>query len=200
MKSKLNKVILYLTFSDVFTWGVSFILTSLAGIYLATKFDGNVVEYIGLGTFIYYITRAIFQLPIGSLCDKIRKDGDEIIMLMAGNVLMGLSYLMYPLITSLQAFLFSRLLCGVGAAFNLVAWRKLFAQNLNPGKEGKEYAGYDTIMSVLTAVFSVGTGYIANVGQRQFDAVIIAIGILMILSAIWPLLIFHVQKRRSGKM
>lgn len=200
MKSKINKVVLYLTLSDVFTWGLSFILTSLAGLYLVAKFDGNVIEYIGIGTAVYFLTRAVFQLPVGYICDKIRKDRDEIFMLMTGNILMGISYLMYPLITGLPAFLFSRILCGLGAAFNLVAWRKLFAQNLNPGREGKEYAGYDTIMSVLTAVFSILTGYIANIGQTHFDAVVIAIGTLMLLSAIWPLSIFYVQKRRSEKM
>ena len=196
----INEVILYLTLSDVFTWGISAIFTSLAGLYLATKFNGNVIEYIGIGTSVYFVARSAFQLPVGAICDRIKRDYDEVYLLMFGNITMGFSYLMFPIIRSAYFYLFLQFLFGMGAAFNLVTWRKLFAKNLNLGKEGKEYAGYDTIMSGLTALFCVMAGYIANQGQTYFEIVIIVIGALMLLSSIWPFLILNVNRRRSKKI
>lgn len=198
-KLHINKVIAYLTFSDVFTWGVSAVLTSLAGLYLETKFDGHVIEYIGIGVSVYFVTRSVFQLPVGALCDRIRKDRDEIYLLMFGNILMGLSYLMFPIIRGPHFYLFLQFLFGLGSAFNLVTWRKLFARNLDPGREGKEYAGYDTVMSGMTALFGVITGYVANLGSSYFDGVIVIIGAIMLLSSIFPYSILRVH-RRSERM
>ena len=195
-KFQINKVVVYLTLSDVFTWGIYYVFSSIAAIYLATKFDGDVLKYIGIGTSVYFVTRAAFQLPIGTLCDRIQKDRDEIFLLMVGNMLMGTSYLMYPVITTPSFFLFLQFVFGMGAAFNLVTWRKLFARNLDPGREGKEYAGYETIMSGMTAFFGVLTGYIANLGEAQFESLVFVLGGLMLFSAVFPLLLFYVKRRK----
>ena len=76
-----NKVVLFLTMADVFVWGPFFIISALSGIYLSQKLGTGTIEFVGVGTAIYFLTRAITQLPIGYITDKIKKDKDEIFLL-----------------------------------------------------------------------------------------------------------------------
>jgi MFS family permease len=198
-KSKfyLNRVVVYLTFSDIFTWGLYLIITAIAGIYFAEKFEENAVSIIGIGTSMFYLARVVAQIPIGILTDKIRRDKDDLIILILGNVLMGVPYLIYPIIESASAFFTLQFIIGIGGAMNLVNWRKLFAENLDKGKEGYTYAAYDTILSIAMVIFGALAGEVASKGKNYFDLVIILIGVFTILSSIFPLLVFTEKKRKS---
>jgi len=193
----LNRVIWLLTFSDIFSWGLFLSITSLVGIYLSTKLGYNAVEVVGIGVGISYLVRGVAQIPIGLITDDIKRDRDDIIFLVSGSLMMGLPFLFYPLIQSPIAFYILHAFFGLGTAMNLVTWRKLFAKNLDKNKEGFSYAVYDTIMSGAIAMFSFITGMIASSSQHLFDALLIAIGIMIMSSSILPALIFNIKERKS---
>jgi MFS family permease len=192
-----NRVVLYLTLADVFTWGPLFIVSALAGIYLSDKLGRNTVSFVGIGTGISYITRAVFQLPIGKLTDKLKKDRDEIYILAFGALLVGISFALYPLINEVWHYYFLQFLFGVGISLNVVNWRKLFAINITEGMEGEEYAIYDTVVSTSSAILAVVSGVIANLGDEYFDFVFIGAGAFMMLASVWVLMIRKVDGRQS---
>ena len=196
-KIKMNKVTLLLTLSDVCTWGAFVVISSLSGIYLSDKLGVNTVQFVGIGTAIYFFTRGIFQIPIGNLTDKIKKDNDEILMLTIGVILMGFPYMLYPLITQPWHYFVLQFIFGFGVSLNVVNWRKLFALNIREGMEGKEYATYDFILSVSTAVISLILGIVANISDAYFDIVMIASGATIMLASIWILSIKKVSNRKS---
>ena len=198
MFKNFNKVILYLTLSDTFTWGPFIIIANLAGLYLATRLGQDTVSFVGIGTGIYFLTRALFQMPIGYLTDKLEDDKDEIVLLTLGVVLMGLPFLFYPAITEPYHYFVLQFIFGIGVSFNLPNWRKLFALNLDSGKEGFQYGFYETVISISTAIFSALVGYIANLGDFYFDLAMRGVGILMMFAGIWVLLLFTVKNRKSN--
>lgn len=198
-KPPFTKIVLFLTFSDIFTWGVYYSINALIGIYLSSKLGGNVVEYIGIGTGVYMLARAIFQLPVGYITDHIHKDRDEILLLIGSNVLMGLPFLLYPFIAGPGVYYILQFVFGTGTAINLVSWRKLFARNLDRHHEGSEYAIYETIMSVVTALFSIVAGVVGNISHEYFEAVIVVLGIIMMTGSIWPILVFTERNRNSAR-
>jgi MFS family permease len=193
---RFNRVIIYLTTSDIFTWGLMIVLSSISGIYLANKLGGDAVKFVGIGTALFSIFKGLLQIPIGIFTDKVRKDKDEITFLLLGNILMGVPFIFYPLINSEYIYYILQSICGIGAAMNLVNWRKLFAKNLDKGKEGLEYGAYDTVMSLSVALFSIIAGFVADLSQHYFDAVIVVIGILMVSSGVWAALIYRVSDRK----
>jgi MFS family permease len=198
MFKHINKVILYLTLSDTFVWGPFIIVANLSSLYLSTKLGADTVSFIGIGTGIYFITRAIFQMPIGMLTDKIENDKDEIILLFLGIVLMGLPFFFYPLITEPFQYYVLQFIFGIGVSFNLPNWRKLFALNLDQGKEGFQYGFYEAIISISTAIFSALIGFVANLGDIYFDWAMRGVGGLMVLAGIWALLILRLKDRKSN--
>jgi MFS family permease len=194
-----NRVALLLTLADVFTWAPLFIVSALSGIYLSDKLGKNTIEFVGIGMGISYITRAIFQLPVGQLTDKLKNDRDEIYILALGVTLAGLSFTLYPLINETWHYYVLQFLFGLGISLDIVNWRKLFAINVTKGMEGKEYAVYDTSVSTATAIFAVISGIVANLGDQYFDFVMLGAGVLMMMSSIWILKIPQVKERQSKK-
>ena len=192
-----NRVVLFLTIADVFTWGPFFVLSTLSSIYLAGKLGQDTIGFVGIGTAISFITRAIFQIPTGKFTDKLKKDRDEIWILAVGATLAGLSFVFYPLITQPWHYFLLQFVFGIGISLDVVNWRKLFAINVTKGIEGEEYAIYDTVLSIATAILSIGLGLVANIGDQYFDIVMISAGLLMISASIWILLIFKVKGRLS---
>lgn len=196
---KFNKVVIYLSLSDVFTWGPYTIISTLAGLYLASKLGEDVIQFVGIGTSIYFFTRASLQIPIGILTDKYTDDKDEILILFAGTLLMGLPFILYPYITSQYQYYFLQFMFGLGASMNVTNWRKLFALNIDDGKEGRQYSIYDFLISISTAILCILGGYIANLGEIYFDIVISVSGIIVMLGGIWSILIYKYEDRKSRK-
>jgi MFS family permease len=197
-RPKLNKVILLLTGSDVFTFGLINILNVFVGLYLAEKpsFDEHeVLQIIGIGAAIFNLTNAIFQIPCGYLVDKLKGDKDEIITLALGNFLMGFPLILFPIIGSANLYYFLQFIIGLGAAINLVSWRKLFAKNLDENHEGMQYASYQTVMGLCTSIFGVLAGFLSSISQEYFDLVIISVGILMMFSSFFPLALFKTARK-----
>ncbi|MEO6728284.1 MAG: MFS transporter [Candidatus Dojkabacteria bacterium] len=193
----LSKVIWLLTASDIFTWGIYLVINAFIGLYLAEKFGIAAVSMIGIGTAFFYLARVVTQIPIGILTDKIKKDRDDIALLFIGNLLMGIPYLLLPSINSPIAFYILEFIIGFGGALNLVNWRKLFAANLEPHKEGYAYATYDSVLSFAMIIFSLLAGLVASIGPQYFELVIILVGFLTISSGMWAILIFFDNKRKS---
>lgn len=196
--SKFNRIVVYLSLSDVFTWGPYTIISMLTGLYLANKLGENIVAFVGIGTSIYYLTRAIFQIPIGILTDKHKHDKDEILILFCSVLLMGFPFLAYPYIQTEYHYYVLQFIFGLGVSLNLTSWRKLFALNIDTGKEGRQYSIYEIIMSASTALICILGGYIANLGDIYFDTVISIAGCIMMFSGVWSILIYRFEKRKSN--
>lgn len=191
---KINKVIIYLTTSDISNWALMVVISGFIGLYLATKLDEDVIKVVGVGTGILSLAKGIVQIPTGYVIDKIKSTRDDILMLLIGDILMGFPFLLYPLITDEYQFYILQFVVGIGAGINLVCWRKLFAKNLDKGKEGMEYGMYETIMSFSVGLFSLIVGFIANISEAYFDIVITVIGLIMLSSGLWAILLLKLEK------
>ena len=181
---KFNRFIFFLTLNDVFTFGLYTVLSVLAGLYLAEKLQTDVVAVVGYGVSIYWLVRASFQIPIGLISDRIHGFFDEILFLAIGNCLMGFPYLLYPLIDNIGFYYVLQIIFGIGVAFNIISWRKLFAKHLDRNKEGIEYGIYELIMGIAIVIFGLIGGKLASLSQEYFEYVIVGIGVIMISSSL----------------
>jgi MFS family permease len=194
---RINKIISLLTLSDIFAWGGFTVVSVLMGIYISEKIGADAARIVGIGMAIYLLFRSITQLPLGFLLDKIQKDHDDILVLFFGCILMGLAFVLYPLIENELTYYLIQVLLGVGASMNLISWRKLFAENLNKGSRGLSYGIYGTLMGIATALLSLLGGFVANMGSQYFDLVIIVLGIWVMLGGAWGGAVVFIKKRKS---
>lgn len=192
---KVNKVITVLTISDIFVWGTTLVANPLIAIYLTSKFGGNTLEYIGIGTAVYYAVRSLVQLPIGAVADRIKHDKDEILFLVVGCILMAIPYFAFPYITSGEQYFFLMGLSGFGTSMNLNNWRKLFAKNLEKDHEGFSYGIYETAMSISTAVFGLLGGHFASQSPEIFEIVISSVGIFVLIGGISTSILLKLKRK-----
>ncbi|MCA9381473.1 MFS transporter [Candidatus Dojkabacteria bacterium] len=195
---KVNKVIVYLTTSDVFNWALMAVMNGFVGLYLATKLETDVIRIVGIGYGILSLSQGLVQIPTGYFIDRTKSDRDDIFMLLFGDILMGAPFLLYPTITSEYHFFMLQFIIGFGAGINLVSWRKMFAKNLDKDKEGMEYGMYETIMAFCIAFFSLVAGIIANISETYFDIVMAGIGVIMLSSGLWAILLLKLEKEKNG--
>ncbi len=192
-----NKTISLLTLSDIFTWGGFTVVSVLMGIYLSEKIGADAIRIVGIGMAIYLLFRSITQIPLGILLDKIKKDHDDIFVLFLGCLLMGLAFILYPIIENEANYYILQVLLGIGASMNLIAWRKLFVENLYRGSSGLSYGIYGTVIGIATAFLSLIGGIIASMGNQYFDLVIVILGVWVILGGFWGGAIIFIEKRKS---
>ena len=195
-----NSIIWFLTVNDIFIWGGNFIINIFLGLYFSNKLNADPIIVIGVGTAVYQVIRAATQIPIGMLSDKYKSDRDEILMLVIGNFIMGSSVVSYVFVTEPIHYYIISGMVGLGASLNIVDWRKLFAKNLDKGKEGLDYAVYDTAMSFSVAVLAVAAGSVASMGGEEFSYMIAMTGVIMILSNIWLVLMYTLNRAKFDKI
>jgi len=196
-KMLINRIIWYLTLSDIFSWGFFSVLSSIIGIYLAEKFDGKALTFIGIGLATYYFFRGISQIPLSKITDGIKGEKDDAIFLIIGNILLGAPFLFYPFIFNPLLYYFLQMVMGIGAAMNVLSWRKIFAKNLDVGKEGYDYAIYDATISTAMIFISIIAGVIANISSYYFNVVIFGTGLLIMSSSIFALMIYRSILRKE---
>lgn len=190
-----NNIIWLLTINDIFTWGISFVVTTLIGLYLAEKLEADPKTVVGIGTTVSFLARALTQIPFGLLGDYFKRDVDEVLMLALGNGLMGLAILGYTQVEADWQYYLLQAAFGIGSALNLVNWRKLFAKSLDTGKEGREYAIYDSAMSMSIAILGVLAGTVTVLSTWHFDMFIGFMGLLIIASNIWIAGVYFYEKQ-----
>lgn len=114
---------------------------------------------------------------------------------------MGLSFIFFPFIENILGFYFARFLYGLGIAFNLISWRKLFARNLHKGKEGISYSLYDVFFSLSTAGISAAGALLSLLNPDQFITFVFIAGVFIIINgSIWPFMIYKTKNRLSRNM
>lgn len=192
---KINLNIWLLTFNDVFNWGVHYVVTILIGLYLSQKLGYPAIEVVGIGAGLAYLTRGLVQIPLGLLGDRLNSLSDEILLLISGNMIMGLGVIAIVVVTEAWQYYLIQIFFGFGMTLNIVDWRKLFAKNLDVGREGLEYAVYDTSMSLAIASLSAIGGVIASLAPVYFDLVILVIGAIILVSNLWVIPLYRQQAR-----
>lgn len=180
-----SKVIWFLTFQDTSTWGVFSAMNTFIGLYLANRLEGDIETYIGIGVGVYMFTRAVGQLILGYVADRMQGEQDEIITLTVATVLMALPFFLYPVITTPLQFVVLQFIFGLGGAADLVAWRKVFALHVDQRHAGVDYGVYGSFFSLSSAVFGVIAGLIANINDTWFGVVMAATGVVMLSGLIW---------------
>jgi len=193
--SGVNGVIYLLTVCDIFVWGTVMVATPLLALYLSPKFGAQTVEYVGISTACYYLARGLFQLPIGALTDKIKRDHDEIIILALGCFLMAAPFLLAPLITQPWHYFILEAIGGLGASMNLNTWRKLFSQNVDKEHTGFGYGFYETIMSLATAGIGILSGYLSGINATVFEYVIFCTGLFVISGGLIASGLFLIKRK-----
>lgn len=177
----MNVIIQALIFSSfIFEAGFGLIVPIFA-VFITDQIVGGSVAVAGYAAGVYWILKAILQIPVAKFLDAHDGEIDDFWALCAGHVLMGLAVFLYIYArTPIHIYLLQALL-SLGGALAVPSWYAMFLRHVDRRKEGFEWS----VNSSLS--YGLGTGGAGALGgflasRYGFNFIFITAAILIWLT------------------
>src|SRR4030067_3652204 len=128
---KINKVIEYLTFSDILImsgWGL---ISPIIAVFFTEQIIGGSVQLAGFASAAYFLTKSIVQIPVARYIDLRRGEWDDYKVMIAGSLLITLSAFLYIFIKYPWQVFVVQIIYGVGGAFSYPSWLAIFTRHID---------------------------------------------------------------------
>lgn len=172
-KLQINRVIRYLTYSDIILlsgWGL---INPILAIFFADQIVGGSVAVAGMASTIYFLTKSFVQIPVARLIDAKRGEWDDFWIMVIGTLLISLSgYLFILARTPIHVYLI-QIVGGLGGALSYPGWLAIFTRHIDKRAEGFEWSLYYTATDLGAALTAGLGGYLASTfGYRPMFAIV----------------------------
>ena len=178
-----NKVIRTIVAVEFFFAGAYGMFSPVFAIFAAGVITGGSVKVAGFAMAIFWITKAVFQLPIARFLDKTRGEKDDFYIYLSGQIIFAAGMFLYIFagtpthVYLIQAFL------GIGYALNTPAFYGMFSRHLDKHYESFEWSIYSVFSySIAVAIAGAGSGLLVD--AYGFDTLFAIAGAFFILSTI----------------
>ncbi len=181
-KFKVSFVIKVLIASDFMVWASSNLLAPIFAIFITNTIKGASLETIGFAASIYFIVKAICEIPAGVLIDKNRHKKFDLYLTVLGTVMTGLIYFSYNYITTIPMLFLAQGALGLSAAICYPGWYSMFTNHIDKEKEAFEWSLYDVSMGVGISLASAIGATVADLWG--FGILFNSLGVLTLLGAV----------------
>lgn len=194
----INKVIRILILSDaVLLTGMGFVAPIFA-IFIANNIQGGDVRVAGFAAATYWIVLSAVLIPFGKYLDKNHGEKDDLWFIVIGNTLAALAVFGYIFAKFPWHVYLLQAIYGIGMAMNIPGYTAIFTRHIDKGKEASSW-------SVRATFVGMGAGIAGSLGgivayRFGFKTLFLGIGVILLLSALLPLLIQKELKLKDKKM
>ncbi len=179
---KINIVIKVLIFSDFMIFAASNLLSPIFAIFIISRIPSAGLETVGLCAAIYFISKAVFELPVGRFIDKTRSEKDDLYTALLGTILTAAVYLAYIFINSTWQLYLSNIILGAGAALAYPGWYSIFTRHVDTDKKGVEWSLYDVMMGLGMSISAALGAFIAD--YYGFNVLFVLIFVFTVIGAL----------------
>jgi len=137
----MNKIIIYLTISDILILSAFGLIAPIFAIFMNTGITGGSIAAAGLASTIFFLVKSITQLPLSMYIDS-RKG--KLGFLLFGSFLIVLVPIIYAFSPNVKFIFIAQGIYGLGAAMAYPAWYSLFTMHLDRKHRGLEYSVWST--------------------------------------------------------
>lgn len=192
---KINKVIEYLTFSDILMmsgWGL---ISPIIAVFFTEQIKGGSVQLAGLAAAAYFLTKSIVQIPVARYIDVRRGERDDYRVMIIGSLLITISAFLYIVIQYPWQVFLVQVIYGIGGGFSYPSWLAIFTRHIDRKEEGFEWSIYYTTIDLGAALTSgLGALLVAQLGYKPVFAIV---GVLSLLGTFFLAGITRNLKKRG---
>jgi len=185
-KFKINPIIKVLIVSDFLVWSAYNLVAPVFAIYISDQINNSKLEVIGIAAALYFIFKAIFEVPVGIYIDRSKSEKDDLYTAVIGTILTGFVYFSYIFITEVWQLYLAQSILGIAAALAFPGWYSIFTRHIDKEKQAFEWSLYDVLIGIGIAAASALGAFIAEI--FGFNILFFVLFILTILGA-WLLII-----------
>lgn len=191
---RVNPVVRTLCVSDIFILSGFGLIAPIFAVYLTNGIEGGNLQVVGLASTIYFLARALGQLPVAQLIDRFKGEKDDFSAMIIGSIAVSIVPLLYLIARTPGHIYLIQLFYGLSSALTVPSWLAIFTRHIERDKEGQAWASYYTLVSLSgAAVASIG-GIVAN--YMGFAPLFIMVSILSFVGSGWLLFVREEMKRR----
>ena len=161
--TKLNKIVKYLVLADLAFYSGWGLVTPIFPLFIQQNIPtvgiaGGSVVIVSVSAGVYWITKSVFQYPIGYFLDKQKGDKDDYFFLVLGFTLASTIPLLYTLAQSAWHVYTLQFFYGISMAISIAGWRALFTRAIDKGKEGTQWSLDDALLGIGQGVAGLMSG------------------------------------------
>ena len=191
---KVNKVIEFLTLSDILMmsgWGL---ITPIIAVFFTEQVRGGSVALAGLASTVYFLTKSFMQIPVARFIDLRRGEWDDYWIMITGSLIISLSAFLYIFVRLPWHVVLVQMVYGLGGSLSYPSWLAIFTRHVDRKQEGFEWSLYYTTTD-LGAALTAGLGGLlaANFG---YQLVFIIVGVASLWGTAFLGIMAHDFKKR----
>jgi len=200
MKTKINKVIKILIFSDVaLLSGLGFVAPIFA-IYLTNRIVGGSIEVAGYAAAVYMIVRSLVIIPFGKYLDKNHGEKDDLWFVALGCFLGAISVFGYIFSYLPWHIYVLQAIYAIGMGMNVPGFTAMFTRHIDKGSEALDWSVRSCLTGIGAGIAGALGGIIAS--RFGFNTLFVGVSILLLISALLPFVIYKKisteDKKASG--
>lgn len=176
-----NRVIRFLALSDLLLWGGWGFIGPVFALFVVAQVEGANAATVGIAAGIYWILKALTQIPVASYIDHTPGEKDDFYGLVFSLILAGFAAVLFLVVESSLGLFLVTALQGIAFGVYTPSWLAIFSRHLDP-----EHNAFDWALDSTTVGFAYGgAGIVGGIlaASFGFDAVFIMAAILSFGSA-----------------
>ncbi|MEK7162648.1 MAG: MFS transporter [Patescibacteria group bacterium] len=179
---KVNRLIRFFVIADLLFWSGWGFINPVFALFIVNRIAGATVVTVGLASAIYWVTKALFQMPVAIYLDKHEGERDDFHALVSGLMLAGIAALSFLLVKTVAGLYLVIFLQALAFGLYTPAWSAIFSRHLDRKNNAFNWSLDQTVVGLALGITAfVGSALVAIFG---FDAIFICASALSFASAI----------------
>lgn len=163
MTIKLNKIIKYLILADLAFYSGWGLVNPIFPLFIEHSIStegiaGGSVIIASAAAGVYWITKSLFQYPIGFFLDSQKGDKDDYFFLVLGLSIASFIPMLYTLAQTAWHIYTLQFFYGISMAMNIAGWRALFTRSIDKGRESSQWSLDDALLGIGMGISGLLSG------------------------------------------
>ncbi len=179
---KVNRVIRYFVLSDLLFFGGWGLINPIFALFVIGHIAGATVLTVGIASAFYWITKALFQIPVALYLDKKDKDHLDLHALITGLMLAGFAAMAFPLAPNIGILYLLMIVQGIAYGLYTPSWSAVFSRHLDKNHYAFDWSLDSTTIGIFSGIAALVGGTIARF--FGFEMVFVLTGFLSFASGL----------------
>src|SRR5258708_747665 len=178
---KVGRLVKYFILSDFFLlagWGF---IDPVFAVFIVQRVEGGTLTTVGIAAAIYWILRAILQIPIANYHDKTCGEHNDFMALIGGLLLIGISAIAMRWVRTVWELYVIHAIHAVAFSLYFASWPTIFSRHLDKDRVSFDWSLDNAAVGIASGI----TGFLGGVIAETwgFTIVFVLAGILSFVAA-----------------
>ncbi|MBI2592921.1 MAG: MFS transporter [Candidatus Colwellbacteria bacterium] len=179
---KVNKVIRHFVLSDLVLFSGWGLINPIFSVFVIQNIPGATLVTVGIVSSIYWLIRALIQLPIAAFLDRTDGEKDDFYVLLSGLVLASIAAFSFTLVRSVPQLYLVQILHAIAFGLYAPAWSGIYNRHLDKGKISFDLSLDSTVLALASGITGFLGGIVAQAFGFQF--IFVAASIMASVAAV----------------